>query len=203
MSNTNLRNNNWRQRMAEKERREKEAVAHALEQERLKHTVLNESNFPSDLISTAHPVTSQMQGFATRAAEAERKDQIEQTVREYRHQRAKFEAETNNRIASGVVTFRELGFRQPKFVDEEDFYEDEKVEAPNLDELYPPHRSTRYCTPPDSEGWRRVVRYTRKKRELTNAELERMARAEILGEDADDNDVNADLTDRNQRRQFY
>ena len=204
MSSTNTRSTNWRQRMADKERREKEALAYLAELERAKHAVLNEFNFPSHLVAAAWPVSAQISGFADRAAEADRKDQIEQQVREYRKQRAALESQTNQKFASGVVTFRGLGFRPHRQVQEEEDenWHDDVEEVVDLTELYPPHRGRRYCTEPDSEGWRRVIRYTRTKRELTNAELEHLARTEILGQE-EDADLNGDLNDRNQRREFY
>jgi hypothetical protein len=50
-----------------------------------------------------------------------------------------------------------------------------------------------------------VTKTARKKaRTLTEAELARKYRAEFFGEeDEDEEDVNGDLTDRNQRRDFY
>jgi hypothetical protein len=51
-----------------------------------------------------------------------------------------------------------------------------------------------------------VTRKTRQQpRELTEADLVRKYREEFFGEGEDDDDVdhNGDLTDRNQRREFY
>lgn len=197
---THPRNPQWRQRMAEKERREKEAIAHAADQERMKHTVLTEANFPSHLVSTAHPRILNLQGFASRAAEAEHKERQNILVQQYQRQRAAMDARSNRIMSSGVVSLR----RSRKVRDVEEDYDDEpQVQAPGLSELYPAHGPRRYSTPPDSDGWREVTRYYRRQRVMTNAELERKARAEILGEDDEEEDVNGDLGDRNQRREFY
>jgi hypothetical protein len=186
--------------MAEKERREKEAIAHAAEQERMKHTVLTEANFPSHLVSTAYPRTLNLQGFASRAAEAEHKERQNILVQQYRRQRAAMDARSNRIMSSGVVSLR----RSRKVRDVEEEYEDEpQTQAPDLSELYPQHGPRRYSTLPDSDGWREVTRYYRRQRVMTNAELERKARAEILGEEDEQEDVNADLNDLNQRRGFY
>lgn len=196
---------NWRQRMLEKERREREAVAHAAEQERLKHTVLNETNFPSHLVSTAHPLPkTQLKGFASRAAEAEEKDQHHKLVQEHKRRRARMERTTTEMLALGLHRVRATSDR--RYAEESE----EEDEVPTLtreemEDLYPRHRGRRYSTEPDADGWREVIRYQRKKRVLTEAELERKARAEILGEDSeeDEQDVNGDLADYAQRRAFY
>jgi hypothetical protein len=194
MSSNNV---NWRQRMAEKQRREKEALAFAAEQERAKHAVLNETNFPTHLVASARQ-SAYMTGFANRAHAAEIKDQVEKRMQEYRKQRAEMDAHTNHQFASGVVPLR----RRRKHHVEEEIVEDEVVPT-TLDERFPSHGRRRRTTPPDNEGWREVTRYYRKKRMMTDAELERKARAEILGEEDEEEDVNGDLGDRNQRREFY
>lgn len=186
------RNNTWRQRL------EKENAALAAENARLKNLVNNEENFPSNLVSTAHRMENKMTGFAEKAAEAEMRDVAERKVREYRQQKAYREAKENR----GVFIYR----RRPQYEAEE---EDDLSTLPEtldgLEEKFPPHRSRRYCTAPDSDGWRLVTKYLRTKRELTEAELEAKYRAAILGEDDDseEQDVNGDLTERNQRREFY
>lgn len=204
--NSNTRTN-WRQRMAEKERREREAVAAAAEQERLKHAVLNETNFPSHLVSTARPVTHvfKLDGFAGRAAEAERKEQTERTLKAYQKQRSQHMAISDRMLASGIVGIHR-NRRGATYEDEEEEMNEQPPSQDTLNELYPRHRGRHYSTEPDAEGWREVIRYYRKKRVLTNAELERKARAEILGENDDsseDVDMNGDLADRDQRREFY
>lgn len=206
MSFPNSNRTNWRQRMADKERREKEAAAHAAEQERLKHTVLNETNFPSHLVSTARPVTHvfKIDGFASRAADAERKEQAERTLQQYQKQRTQHMALSDRILASGIVAIHRK--RHETTYREEDLEEEQPQMQQTLDELYPRHRGRHYSTEPDSDGWREVIPYYRKKRVLTNAELERKARAEILGEDdesEDTLDMNGDLSENGQRRHFY
>jgi hypothetical protein len=203
MSTTNNRSN-WRQRMVEKERREREAVAAAAEQERLKHTVLNETNFPSHLVSTAHPLTYRLplNGFASRAAEAEEKDTRQKLIQEHKRHRARMDRMTSDVFNAGLHRVHTSRRHRIDYGDDED--EIEVQVNKGLSEMYPRHRGRHFSTEPDAEGWREVIRYTRKKRVLTDAELERKARAEILGEDSEeDEDLNGDLTDRNQRRDFY
>lgn len=193
--------------MVEKERREREAVAAAAEQERLKHTVLNETNFPSHLVSTAHPLPYRLplNGFASRAAAAEEKDARQKLVQEHKRHRARMERLTTERLAAGLHRVRTTRRRYEDDDEDEEEETGPTLTTEELDELYPRHGGRRFSTDPDAEGWREVIRYHRKTRVLTDAELERKARAEILGEDSDENeeDLNGDLTDRNQRRSFY
>ena len=201
---TNTRSN-WRQRMAEKERREREAAAAAAEQERLKHTVLNETNFPSHLVSTAHPLPkTQFGGFASRAAEAEEKDQHQKLVNQTKRHRERMDRIAGELLAGSLHRVRTSRRQQETYEDEDEEDIPPTMTKDELDELYPRHGGRRFSTEPDNEGWREVVRYHRKKRALTDAELDRKARAEVLGEESDeDDDLNGDLTDRNQRREFY
>ena len=195
MSSNNV---NWRQRMADKQRREKEAMIFAAEQERAKHAVLNETNFPTRLGARSR-MNIPMLGFADRAHAGEIKDQVDKRMQQYRKQRAEMDAHTNHQFASGVVPLHRPRRNRN--------YEEESVEVEvvpvTLDERFPSHGRRRRTTPPDYEGWREVTRYYRKKRMMTDAELERKARAEILGEEDEEDDVNGDLGDRNQRREFY
>ena len=87
---------------------------------------------------------------------------------------------------------------------------DSQIDAMSLEEAPPapvwlPHGRRGTYTEPDSEGFRTVTRRARKQvRTLTEAELARKYRAEFFGEDdEEEEDVNGDLTDRNQRRDFY
>ena len=191
--------------MAEKERREREAVAAAAEQERLKHTVLNETNFPSHLVSTAHPLPkTQLHGFASRAAEAEEKDRHEKLVNQTKRHRDRMNRMTGELFAGSLHRVRTSRRRYANDEEQEEVIQP-TMTPDEVNELYPRHGSRRFSTDPDAEGWREVIRYCRKKRVLTEAELERKARAEILGEESEeeDEDHNGDLTDRNQRREFY
>lgn len=216
---------NWRQRMAEKDRIEKESAARAAEEEQRKGYANTEENFPSNLVRMARPVIApKIREFANRAAEAEEREVARRAVEEYRRKKAKTYHPDN--------VFIHNHRRQVYDLEDEEHDGETLVDDTDLDELYPPHGRRGTYGPvhsdmlfgqemlaraepnPDgtmptiwdfSEGWRTVTKLHRKARVLTNAELERRARAEILGEDDDeeDTDINGDLTDRNQRREFY
>lgn len=222
MSSTNFRSN-WRQRMAEKDRIEKENAARAVEEEQRKGYANTEENFPSNLVRMARPVAPKIREFANRAAEAEEREVARRAVEEFRRKKARSGAYNPDNVF--------IHNRRSRWSYDEDDEVETVVDNRDLDEIYPPHgkRGTygpvhsdpmfgaemaRHAEPnPDgtqptsedfSEGWRQVTKLHRRRRVLTNAELERRARAEILGEeDEEDDDLNGDLTDRNQRREFY
>lgn len=196
MSST-ISRTNWRRRMAEKE---------AVDAERARQAALQktEKNFPSNLVATARPVPPGLEGFAARAFEAEQREAQERAAQEYRNRRSEHERMRDELTAAGVFPqFRPLSRDARDAVVELD--EDQHL---SLAEEFPRHGRRRYSSEPDNEGWRTVIRYLRKKRKMTAAERDRKVRAEILGdhsEDAsiEDADMNGDLTDRSQRRNFY
>jgi hypothetical protein len=108
---------------------------------------------------------------------------------------------------SAVLFIRSGTRRQDEY--EEDYdYEDATVasQEEDLNEKFPPHGKRGTYTEPDNEGWRLVTKKTRKApRELTEAELVRKYRETFFGEgdESEDADLNGDLTERNQRREFY
>lgn len=160
---------------------------------------------------------------ARRIEEAHIKDQLRKQMEAYR--RATTERERRN-ILNGVVVVR----RSRKQV-EHDYDDDMSTigEEHEEDNLFPPHGkrgtySPVYSDPefgklaaehaplnldgtqPTAEdfahGWRDVTKRLRRKRVMTNAELERAA-GRSQDENSEEGDHNGDLVDRNQRRDFY
>jgi hypothetical protein len=213
---SSINRTNWRQRESEK-------IARAAEAEHLKRTAKTEENFPTTLIATARRIDQDGPDLAQRALQAHIQDEVRKQLEAYRT--AKTERERRN-IINGVYIFR----RNRDLADVEDEYEDEYEEYHQpINEKYPPHGKRGTYTPvysdpefgalaaaeaptnPDgtrptadefSEGWRNVTKRIRRKRVMTNAELERAA-ALSQDENSEEGDHNGDLTERNQRRDFY
>lgn len=191
MSSTRNPTQNWRQKQAEKDRI-------ASEQARQKKVAKTEENFPTTLVATAHRmVVNDGPDLAARLLEAHIKEEVRKQVAAY-HQ-AESDRERRN-IVNGVYIFR-----RGRATEDEEEYDDEESVAPpmSLSEQFPAHGRRGFSTEPDSEGWRLVTKRWRHKKMLTNAQLERLAA--LPGEDEwdEENDQNGDLTDRNQRREFY
>lgn len=157
---------------------------------------------------------------ARRIEEAHIKDELRKQMEAYR--RATSERERRN-IINGVVIVR----RPRRHHYEEDDvstivedYDDERypphgkrgtygpvISDPQFGEIAAQHAptnpdGTRPTADEFSEGWRLVTKRVRRKRVMTNAELERAA-ALSQDEDSEEGDHNGDLTERNQRRDFY
>lgn len=199
-TSTATRNVHWRQRVAEKERLQKEAALRAIELEQQKLYENTESNFPSTLPKVNHMTVRDGPAMAEKILEAHIQAEVRKQMEAY-HNAAN--ARQRRDIVNGVYIFRRN--RNLADVDGE-YYEDEPEKPKTLSEQFPSHGKRGFCTEPDSEGWRLVIKRTRRKqtRALTNAELERKYRDEILGEeDEEDIDQHGDLTERAQRRDFY
>jgi len=174
-------------------------------------------------ISPSHNTTMPRIAMARRIEESHIKDQIRKQMEAYRQ--ATSERERRN-IINGVVIIPRSTAQFGSY--DEDSYDDE-LQTESIDEQYPPHgkRGTYgpvYSDPefgaivaaqaplnPDgtrptaaefSDGWREVMKRVRRKHVMTNAELERAA-AMSHENDSEEGDHNGDLTDRNQRRNFY
>jgi hypothetical protein len=187
----------WREREAQKERQQREAVAKAAEEQRVRAFANTEENFPT-IIKPVEKMTvyGGPQGkFLELVNKMQSDDDAFRTVKKARRKTVEY----------NPALF--IRHRRRQTYDDEDDYESTIAEEPvNLSELYPAHGKRGYSGPPDSEGWRLVTRKTRQQpRELTEADLVRKYREEFFGEGEDDDDVdhNGDLTDRNQRREFY
>ena len=131
-------------------------------------------------------------------------DDLAKQLEAYRKARTSRERREILAMVASVVSIRHKTMNR-----DGDHYEDDddiSEASPSLDDLYPAHGKRGTYGPPDSDGWRLVTRKSRKqKRELTEAELAQKYRD--VFENSDDGsaegDVNGDLTDRNQRRDFY
>lgn len=192
----------WRDREAQKERQQREAARLAAEEERTRAFAKTEENFPSTMKPVDRMVVhdSPPGKFAQLANKMETDNEATRKAKKDRRQR----------IAYNPALFIRSGGRKARTYDEEDEYDDNESmvsQETDLNEKYPTHGKRGTCSPPDSEGWRTVTKKARKqKRELTEAELVKKYREEFFGENGEqeeDADMNADLNERNQRREFY
>lgn len=188
----------WREREAQKERQQREAAFRAKEQEQAKRFANTEENFPTTM-RTPQKMTVHG-GPPGKFAELANKWQADEEVarhKAYKQREQKVFYET-------VIPLRSGGGPRDEYDDYE--YDDiTVVEEESLDEKFPPHGKRGTYTAPDNEGWRMVTKKMKKQpRELTEAELVQKYRETFFGEDGEeDADHNGDLTDRNQRREFY
>jgi hypothetical protein len=192
----------WREREAQKERQQREAVARAAEEARQTKIAKTETNFPS----TMQPIQTMRVhgGPAGKFAELATKWQVEEQIkRELENYRKASNDRERAVIRDSVIFLRNRRTRDDDSYESEDEEEERVVET--LDERFPPHGPRGTFTPPDNEGWRLVTRKTRRQpRELTQAQLAQKYRDEFYGGDAEDEaEVNDDYDDRAQRRQFY
>ena len=191
-------NTNWRARLVEKDRLQKETADRKAEAERLKPAAMNEQNFPTTMTSSARPVAAL--GFARKAAEAEQREIAERAAEDYRKQKA-----ATRELPPDVFVYRARKKEEKR--EEYDYDEEEEEDTPRqvnriLDFTAAGPRGT--STAPDGEGWATVTRRKHTKRELTHAELDRMARSDLPDDDDGDWDnMNGDLGDTSHRRQFY
>lgn len=193
----------WRDREAQKQRQDREAILKAAEDARIQSFAKTEENFPS--LSKALDKMVVPGGPPGKFAELASK--LNATV----------EVETKEEDIAPTVGIRNASKRYQRTDDDEESYVyvreeeesvDESTPKENFNEKYPPHGKRGTCSPPDHEGWRYVLKKKAKKqkRTLTEAELQKKYREEFFGEgeEGEENvDMNADLTERNQRRDFY
>jgi len=186
---------NWREREVQKERQKREDAARAVDEAQRKKIAKTEENFPTT-IQTA-PSTSAMP--IGKFAELATKWQVDEETM-IRHARNERERTI---IRNTILFVRSRGAAErPDYSDEED--EPLPVVHETLEERFPAHGRRGRCTPPDSDGWRLVIKKQRRKpRTLTEAELAQKYRDAYFAGDEDEQDVNGDLHDRNQRRDFY
>ena len=190
----------WRDREAQKARQQREAAEKAAEEERTKAFADTEENFPSTL-KPVEKVTV-YDGPSGKFAELANKLQVdEEAIKKQKKER-------KQRIDYNPALFIRSGGRATMTYDEEDSGPEEGEVTPpkeDLNEKYPTHGKRGTCSAPDHEGWRTVTKRVKKqKRELTEAELVRKYREEFFGEDEEQQqEMNGDLTERNQRRDFY
>ena len=189
----------WREREAQKERQQREAVARAAEDVQRKRIAKTEENFPTTIQPVNHMTIMPIGKFAELAT----KWQIDEEIM-YRHAKNDRERKV---IRDTVMFLRSHGAAERPRYEEEYEEEDESwevVEEP-LSVRYPPHGRRGRCTSPDGDGWRLVTKKLPRKqpRTLTEAELAQKYRNAFYAGDEEEADVNGDLADRNQRRDFY
>lgn len=192
----------WREREAQKERQQRESARMAAEEVERKKIAKTEENFPS----TFKPVDKMVVHdgpvgkFAELANKMETDNEATRKAKKARRQMYDYNPALIIR-SGGRVEQRD---------DEEDYDENDSMASEktvDLNEKYPTHGKRGTCSEPDFEGWRTVTKRVKKqKRELTEAELVKKYREEFFGENdaqEEDIDMNGDLTERNQRRDFY
>jgi hypothetical protein len=205
-SSTNTRPS-WREREATKYRQQREAAAKAIEDAQRKQYANTESNFPTTMARPMGNKTHVPQGFSTLASKWQEEKELEEKMEAYRKASSTRERQM---ILNDVYIYqrRRAGHQDEQnelYGDEEDYESTVDEPEQNLDEMFPPHGKRGTYTAPDAEGWRLVVRRTRKQpRMLTEAQLVQKYRDEFFGGDGEeDDDMNGDLAESNQRRQFY
>lgn len=189
----------WREREAQKQREQQEAAFRAKEEAELKKFALTEENFPSlmkavDRITVPDLPSGKFADLAGKLNNAPVEEVKEETL-------------------GPMPTIRNRNKRFQRTDDDEESYisvreeEEPVVKAPkeNLNEKYPPHGKRGTYSSPDHEGWRYVLKKKTKKtkRTLTEAELQRKYREEFFGERDEDGEINAEIAESNQRREFY
>ena len=196
----------WREREALKDRQQREAAAKAADEQQRKQYANTEANFPTTMaVRPALTKTAVPQGFSAMASKWQQQEELERQLEAYR----KSNSDRERRAILDTVYIlrrRRAGYEEDveDFDDEEEPLPDDEEE--DLNEKFPPHGRRGTYTEPDEEGWRIVLKRQRKqKRTLTEAELAQKYRDTFFNhEDGDsDDDLNGDLTDRNQRREFY
>lgn len=204
-NNFNSSRPTWREREALKERQQREAAAKAAEEQQRKQYANNEVNFPSTMAArpTVLTKTAVPQGFSAMASKWQQQEELERQLEAYR------KSNSDRERRAIIDTVYVLRRRHAGFQDEDDdvstlTYETEPEEE-DLNEKFPPHGKRGTYSEPDSEGWRLVLKRQRKeKRTLSEAELAKKYRDTFFAEDEyESDDMNGDLTDRNQRRTFY
>jgi hypothetical protein len=185
----------WRDREAQKHRQEREAALKAAEDARIQSFANTEENFPS-LVKPADKIT--VHGgppgkFAELANSLQREEAVyqkEETV-----------------PSTPTAYHKKKQFQRADDEGESYVYVRDEEMTVNVDEpkesLYPTHGKRGTCSEPDSEGWRTVTKRVKKqKRPLTEAELVKKYREEFFGE-GEEEEVNAEIAETSQRRDFY
>ena len=188
----------WREREIQKERQRREEAARAVDEAQRKKISKTEENFPTTIQPSNHMTIMPIGKFAELATKWQIDDEIM-----YRHAKNDHERTV---IRNTVLFLRSRGSAErPRYNDEEEEEEPWPVFHQTLEQQFPSHGRRGYSTPPDGDGWRLVTKKPRKQktRALTEAELAQKYRDAYFEGDDDVQDVNGDLADRNQRRDFY
>ena len=139
---------------------------------------------------------SALSGMSERILQAHIQEEVRKQMAAYR---ASAQARERRTLSDGVFLFRKSrgGYQDDEESNAGSYIVEETV-------LYPGHGRRGTYTEADEDGWRIVTRRLSRKRELTDAEMERKWRADILNEDEEDQaDYNGDLSEAGQRRDFY
>lgn len=190
---------NWRAREAAKEQERREVARRTTEEADRKRYEKTETNFPN-LVAKSNRVVIPPQGFSKLAQKWQEDDSIEKQMEAYK----RASSERERQII--IHRFRH-SIEEPVYEDEYDGeYEEEEEPQPRIPMTvqFPGHGKRHTFTLPDNEGWRTVVRRAlKKKRELTNMELYRKYMNTHGDDDSQSEGMNEDLTERDQRREFY
>ena len=184
MSSINNSRITWRQREAEK--------ARLVQQRKVAKT---EENFPTTLAASTARIVA-LPGMAERILEAHIQEEVQRRVEAYR---SSIEARERRSLMNGIYfNHRRRGGYQEEV-------EEVKQRPITHNEKWPGHGRRGTFTQPDEDGWRLVVNRLRRKRELTDEEMERKWRVDMLNDDDDEEqaDYNGELTEAGQRRDFY
>lgn len=189
--NTRSNTSSWRARKEEQARLQ-------LEESHRKQTEKTENNFPT-LVATAHRIRIPPQGFAEKAEKWRVQEELQNQLEAYRKAKT---ARERRMIMNTVFVFQR---RNTDSADDEDEDYEEEWEDVEVADLYPPHGRRGTYTAADEEGWRLVTRlpFRPPHGEMTEEQLHQMYLDRGNQNDEDEHDVNGDLTDRNQRREFY
>jgi hypothetical protein len=182
-----------------KERQQREAERMEEEKVEREKIAKTEENFPSTMKPvekmTVHDGPSGK--FAELANKMETDNEATRKAKKARRQRYDY---------NPALFLRSGGHTTMTYDEEDSGPEEGETPKEDLNEKYPTHGKRGTCSAPDHEGWRTVTKRVKKqKRELTEAELVKKYREEFFGEDDEEHqqEMNGDLTDRNQRRDFY
>lgn len=143
------------------------------------------------LTATARPL-------ASRLGDMYAKEDLRRKMEAYR--RAKSERERRDLLDGVFVLRRKAGSQTEVYTTS---LEDEDASDRSWSEQWPCHRSRKYSTEPDSEGWRTVIKHYHVRRQLTDAELE--AKYAVLGDlprSEEDLEANGELSE-GYRRSYY
>jgi hypothetical protein len=140
--------------------------------------------------------TATARPLASRLGEIYTKEDLRNKMESYR--RAKSERERRELIDGVFILRRKAGSQAEVYTTS---LEDEESSDRAWSEQWPCHRSRKYSTEPDSEGWRTVIKHYHVRRHLTNAELEE--KYAVLGDipTSEDGEANGELSE-GYRRSF-
>ena len=143
------------------------------------------------LTATARPL-------ASRLGEIHAREDLRRKMEAYR--RAKSERERRDLLDGVFILRRKAGSQSEVYTTS--LEDDHEATVREWSEQWPCHRSRKYSTEPDSEGWRTVIKHYRVRRHLTDEELEE--KYAVLGDVpvSEEDEANGELAE-GYRRSFY